>query len=42
MEIYKSLNSKATIKTYKDIGHKHPEEIKKEIIKFFKEVIEIN
>ncbi len=42
MEIYKSLNSKATIKTYKEIGHKHPEEIKKETINFFKQVIEMN
>ena len=29
MQIYKTLNVNATIKTNEEIGHKHPETIKK-------------
>lgn len=41
-QIYRSLNVNATILSYEDVGHKHPEAIKNEIIKFFSEVIEKN
>ena len=40
--IYKSLHVNATIKTYEEVGHKHPESIKDEIAGFFREAIEEN
>jgi len=40
--IYDSLKVKATIKTYPEVGHKHPEEIKQELVQFFQAAIEAN
>ncbi len=37
--IYMNANVNAIIKTFDNIAHEHPEKIKKEIIKFFKECI---
>lgn len=41
-EIYTNSNVNAIMKTYDDKGHEHPEEIKKEIVKFFKNSINQN
>jgi hypothetical protein len=41
-KIYMNSNVNAIIKTYDNIGHAHPEEIKKEIAEFFKECINEN
>jgi hypothetical protein len=35
-QIYDSLNVNARILTYQDLGHEHPDEIKQEIVEFFK------
>lgn len=40
MRIYETSNVNSTIKTYKEVGHKHPESIKKEIVRVFREAIE--
>jgi hypothetical protein len=40
--IYDNLNVNATIKTYDEIGHEHPEKIKKEIVEFFRMSIDGN
>ena len=39
-QMYDSLHVNAGIKTYQDLGHEHPEEIKREIVQFFREAIE--
>jgi len=38
-QIYRNLNVNGTFLSYEDVGHEHPESIKNEIIKFFREVI---
>lgn len=35
-KIYLASNIKVTIKTYENIGHEHPEEVKQDILHFFK------
>lgn len=35
IEIYKENNVNAKIKTFKDIGHEHPESVKEEVVDFF-------
>lgn len=40
IQIYDDLNVNAIFKTYKDMGHEHPEEIKEEVLEFFKTRIE--
>lgn len=39
---YMNSNVNATIKTYDNIGHEHPQKIKKDIIEFFRECIKEN
>jgi len=39
-QIYDSLEVNATIKTYPEVGHEHPEEIKLEILQFFRASIQ--
>ncbi len=36
MQIYDDLNINAIFRTYEDVGHEHPEEIKQEVLEFFK------
>jgi len=38
-QIYRNLNVNGTFLSYEDVGHEHPESIKNEIIKFFREEI---
>jgi hypothetical protein len=40
--IYDSLEIDATIKTYEGIGHEHPENVKNEVVEFFREVLNEN
>jgi len=40
-EIYRNLNINATIKTYQEIGHEHPENVKDDVVEFFKDKIGI-
>jgi hypothetical protein len=37
--IYDTLKVNATINTYQDVGHEHPEAIKQEIVQFFREAV---
>jgi hypothetical protein len=37
--IYDSLGINATIKTFEGIGHEHPENVKNEVVEFFREVL---
>lgn len=39
MQVYQILKVNATIKTFKEVGHNHPEAIKKEVVAFFREAI---
>jgi len=39
-QMYDSLNVNANILTYQDVGHEHPEEIKQEIVQFFREAVQ--
>jgi hypothetical protein len=39
-QIYDSLDVNASVKTYAEVGHRHPDEIKEEIIGFFHESIQ--
>jgi hypothetical protein len=41
-KIYDALKVNATIKTYLELGHEHPEEIKQEILQFFRASIQAN
>ena len=38
--IYKNEGANADIKTYKNIGHEHPETVKQEVVEFFSDVME--
>jgi len=40
--IYDTLHVDATIRTYPEVGHKHPQEIKEEIVQFFRAAIQAN
>lgn len=42
MQVYKDQNVNVTFSTYEEVGHKHPEIIKKDIVNFFKESIKQN
>ena len=39
-QMYDSLKVKASIKTYQDMGHEHPEAVKQEIVQFFRAAIQ--
>lgn len=38
--IYEKMGINARVTTYKDIGHKHPDKIKEDVVKFFRDVCE--
>ena len=40
-QLYEAFDVNAKIKTFKNIGHKNPEEIKQEIVDFFKECVQV-
>lgn len=40
--MYDTLNVKASITTYQEVGHKHPDEIKQEVVEFFRASVEAN
>jgi hypothetical protein len=39
-QMYDTLNVNASILTFQDVGHEHPEEIKQDIVQFFREAVE--